>query len=119
MNKQVLCVLCQTYIDKKDSIVIDDDSPEVRYRCWVNCVKEIKDKQKEEEKEEREKYSHLTKEEQIKEKWGINFNDLEELKVQYRDGSIHYKNPLGKIYSWNLFRKYWYISENNPENMNK
>lgn len=61
------------------------------------------------EKEDRIKYGHLPQEEQIKEKYGINFGELDELNIKFRDGSIHFYHKLtDSFYSWSWSGKYWY-----------
>lgn len=47
----------------------------------------------------------------ITEKYGVNFEDLTEME-RYRDGCIHFKhNVTGKVYSWNTFKKFWFIKD--------
>ena len=41
---------------------------------------------------------------------GINIDDLEELDIRFKDGSIHYLHKLQNIiYSCNIFGNYWYV----------
>lgn len=89
----------------------------VTYNCTdeFNCeskekLEAIKIKEKERiDKEHREKYKHLPKEEQIKEMYGIDFDDLEEMDIRFRDASIHYYHEdTDEFYSWSFCGKYWY-----------
>jgi len=49
---------------------------------------------------------------------GIDFNDLEEISIRLRDGSIHYYHPaLNRIVSMNMFDSRWYSPSPNVQSM--
>jgi len=63
---------------------------------------------------EQEKYKHLAKDEQIKERYGIEFEDLKQINRKWLDGSTHYYHSGDDtVYSWNFMEKYWYKSTYN------
>lgn len=68
MNSTVTCALCKKIVNKKETIVIGDDNPEVTYKHQIDCLSKIREEEKkiklENEKKEREKYSHLNQEQQ-------------------------------------------------------
>jgi hypothetical protein len=75
----------------------------------VNIEKNKKDAIKIKELEEREKYKHLDQVAQLKMLYDINFDDLEELQVKFRDCSVHYYCELNdSFYSWMKSGNYWY-----------
>lgn len=89
----------------------------VTYECLdeKNCKSkslinmEAKQKKDKEENEQKNKYKHLPKEEQLKERYGVEFDDLEEVEMRFRDASIHYHYPdEDTFYSWSFAEKFWY-----------
>ena len=68
-----------------------------------------REKQKKIDMDERQKYIHLPKEEQLKQRYNVEFDDLEELKMRFRDASIHYRHKESDTtYSWCFSGNYWY-----------
>lgn len=60
-------------------------------------------------KDKRDKYKHLPQIEQLKEMYGIDFDELEELDIRFRDASIHYYCEYNdEFYSWSFGGKHWY-----------
>jgi hypothetical protein len=60
------------------------------------------------QRELQKKCAHLSKEEQLREMFDVNFEDLIENPVRYRDASIHYKHKTtGVRYTWCWGSKCW------------
>lgn len=53
-----------------------------------------------------------TKEEKLKEKYGLKMQDLTEIEHRFRDASVHYLYD-NNIISWNLHSKVWYQPDEN------
>lgn len=110
-----ICKLCDRERNMEDLTSVHEKG-NITYICEdvKDCKsnnKKIQKKIDEEKriKELREKYKHLDKEEQLKEIYGVDFDDLDELPERYRDASIHYiHKETGKKYKWTWAGNYWY-----------
>ena len=73
----------------------------------------MKERREKEAKEQefRDKYGHLSCEEQFEKKFpSVKFSNLKEFPVKFRDASIHYYDEENdSIYSWNHLRGFWYV----------
>jgi len=108
---KVNCHLCKKETDKSEVVVIGDNDPGVRYKCSGGCrISNTKGTREKIIKKiaEAEEYSHLSMEEQVLERWGINFSDMEISATQYRDACTTYiHRNTGGIYKWSRSNHYW------------
>ena len=75
----------------------------------VNLEKTKKEAMQIKELEERLKYAHLDQIGKLKMMYDIDFDDLEELEIKFRDDSVHYYCKLNdSFYSWAKGENYWY-----------
>lgn len=107
------CHLCQ-----KDELFESKEQIKIYFECIDEKACKLKQNEQneknqiaiEKDKNERQLYEHLSKEEQLQQRFKINMDDLVEIPI--RDASIHYydeKNDV--VYSW-VLSKYWKISNN-------
>lgn len=115
-TKMVTCEKCQIETDVSEMYsCFDKKTGTTSYDCVDNkkCCQRVRDvekKKEDEDKKERDKYKHLPREDQLKERYGVSFEDLDELPERYRDASIHYQHKTtGVTYSWSFGGNYWYF----------
>lgn len=107
MGKSVVCNLCKECIPSNDAFHCHSGG-NVTYECMntSECNK-LRNVIKNESKNN-PVLRNLSKEEQFKKLYEINFSDLVEYKNRFRDGSIHYiYKPNNEIYSWNFLSGSW------------
>ena len=103
----VECAKCGSYNPEDEMFTVLNRGNKT-YECLDEDECQKIENTPERKQKEREKYQHLDPNYQLKNKYGISMDELEELPIRYRDMSIHYKHKeTGEKYSWNFGLKYW------------
>jgi len=87
-----VCNVCKKTKNKGELTVIGDMEPGTRYKCRFNsnCIDAEKEKKKIQDLGKRKKENSGLTVEEFTTKYSIDFDNLEECEVQYRDGKKRY-----------------------------